>query len=257
VIPFRVTAHMGAGVAYTPGDGLSLDGPLLYAVVLERRGHDYFARPDPDDIVATDTAHPDPAMPLAVHGDPAAGRWCYRVSGATIDGPHGEELLHWHKRFDEALAGWLDDEAAIDDRRRRVPSNTGEFMAYRMPIYLQLAERIHWYAVGHPAETLRLLETHVRHIGKKHSSGHGLVVGWEVEGIPEDRSLWGPDGAPTRTIPIELAGDAADWGAETAWTGFRPPYWLPANQALCVVPAMPQPPNLTPQTTPTPAAAPP
>src|SRR5690606_3917757 len=233
VTPLRITAHMLQPVAFHPAEGLSIDSPLLYAVQLEERGEQFF-RPRGNDEIGAATAEPHPNMPLAVHR--AGGLWCYAASLAELHGWHGTELLHTNKRLDESAAFALTERGGLRRGRGKVNLGSGEFKAYHIPLYTEVVERLVWYACGDAAEVRRLLTTHVRGLGKKRNSGHGAVAEWTVEevGMPADRWMWRPNGEPARAIPTRMLDD---WTGETAWLGFRPPYWLAANQTWCAAPA--------------------
>lgn len=229
----RITAHMLQPVAFNPAEGLSIDAPLLYAVKLEESGEAFF-EPRGNDEIATSTAEPDPQMPLAVHR--AGDTWCYAASLAELHGHFGTERKHWNKRVDEAEALALAERRGLATRRGKVNLSSGEFKSYHQPLYVEVVDRLVWYAVGDADEVRRLLTTHVRGLGKKRNSGHGAVAEWTVEevGMPADRWMWRPNGEPARAIPTRMLDD---WTGETAWLGFRPPYWLAANQTWCAAPA--------------------
>lgn len=234
--PLRVTAHMGAPVAYTPGEGLSLDGPLLYAAVLEREGQAYFeSAPPPDDELAEITATPDPDMPLtACEG---ADTWIYRASMAERGGADGgTELLHWSKRYDE-LAHRQYNEAVDMGRRSVVKTHSGPYKSQYRPLYTEVVERLAWHVVGNRREVERLLNSHATHIGKKHGTGHGMVADWQVESVDVSADRWVKSGRRTlvRPVPLDMMED--DWGGEVGYAAVRPPYWLAAHQELCAVPA--------------------
>lgn len=230
--PIRITAHLAGGLAVNLGEGITIDSPLAYAVLLERGGEAFFDAHPANDELARTSAEPDPALPLAVHRE--GDLWLYQASLAEVHGHHGTDLRHWNKRFDDALAQAYID--ALDlTRRTKVNTASGEFKAYHQPIYIELVERLVWYAVGDPEEVRRLLTEHVTHLGKKRNRGCGVVMGWEVEpweGRP-DRWLWQEDGDLARAVPTAMR---PGWTGEVAWAGYRPPYWLAAHQTWCAVP---------------------
>lgn len=229
--PIKVTAHIYGPVAFHRDEGLTLDGPLAWALALEQRGDAFFAAAPDNDELEILTADPDPAFPLAVHC--AGGTWCYATSSAEIEGDHGTEISHWNKRFDDRLASWALADGKLSDRKLRVPTASGEFKSYHQPLFEEVVERLVWYAVGDGMRVAELLDR-VQGLGKKRNTGHGRVLRWEVErsSEPEDRWLWREPGVLARPVPIEMLGA---WSGETMWVGYRPPYWLAGNQAVCAV----------------------
>ena len=147
---------------------------------------------------AADTLEPDPRMPLAVYR--ADGNWCYATS----------------------LAELHDGIGTVRQPLRGISAG-----------YVQ---RLVWYAVGDPAEVLRLLNQHVRGLGRHRHHGHGEVAAWDVQeaDVGPVRWLWREPGVPARHIPLAML---RDWSGEVRWTGYRPPYWLPGNQAWCAIAA--------------------
>jgi len=231
--PIKITAHMLSAVAMDVSEGLTLDGPLLWGLILDRHGDAALSSPSAAEI-ADETSRPDPEMPLAVHGDPG-GWWCYAVSQAELIGHCGTDVVHWHKRFDDTLADELIERGALDmGRRSKINTASGEFKAYRMPLYLELVDRLEWYAIGDRERIRDLLTRHIRHLGKKHARGHGAVIAWEVEPWdgPQDRWLWRSPGMPARPVPIQML---PDWSGHVTYAAFRPPAWAPTNQAVCAI----------------------
>lgn len=225
---FRITAHLAGGLITHPNEGVTIDGPLLYAVMLEQKGDSFFGSQPTPAAIAAESERPHPRMPLAVHEQ--AGHWTYKASHGLLVGRVGTDMHHVHKRFDMPLAqAHIGD---IADRRTRLPTNTGEFKAYRLPRWVELVERVEWNAVGDLQETLRLLQEHVTHIGKQTGTGHGVVAAWEVvEHNQPGLWMFGEDGNPARPLPVEWVG-----AARGARASIRPPYWLPQHQTECVTP---------------------
>lgn len=131
----------------------------------------------------------------------------------------GEHTIFWHKRFDDALEKYID----FGKRRGKINVKSAEYKAYRMPLVIQLFDRMEWYAVGNLDAVQDLCRT-VTHIGKKSSQGLGAVDYWIVEPWPEDLS-------GKRAIPY----DGTQQGRLMQY-GIRPPYWHSDHQRLCVMP---------------------
>lgn len=144
------------------------------------------------------------------------------------EAPLHEYVMYWHKRFDDHLEQYID----FRGRRGRIDTKSGKYKAYRMPLVVQLFDRLVWYAVGNPDAVLDLCRG-VTHIGKKSSQGLGAVDYWEVEPWPEDWSV--TDGKKlTRAVP--LADMPPDMASHVRKYGIRPPYWLHQHQRPCFMP---------------------
>jgi len=224
----HVTAHLLNGISYVPGEFVSLDGPLLYAAVLERMGEDFHRSQPTKTELARETAEPDEGVPLVVHR--TGGTWVYAVSGPEIDGHHGSTLTHWVTRLDDGLLVPAIQDGAVDmGRKTKVQINSAQYKAYRMPIYDELVERLTWTALSPDPERLAwLLGAHVHHVGKKRNTGHGAVVRWEVEEV---------DGAPDawmhgRPLPVEMR---PEWDGPVGLAPVRPPYWLIQHEERCAL----------------------
>ena len=157
----------------------------------------------------------------------AGGDWYWACSFNT-EAPRHEYVMHWHKRFDDQLEQYID----FRGKRGRVDTKSAKFKAYRMPMVIQLFDRLTWYAVG-DLETVRDLCNAVTHIGKKSAQGLGAVDYWTVEPRPEDWSVAAGDRL-TRAVPLsDMPGDIA---GRVSQYGIRPPYWHSSHQRICLMP---------------------
>lgn len=229
--PLKITAHIHGPVAFNRAEGIAIDSPLAWAAAVQRLGEAFYDRSPDNDELARISATPDPDIPLAVHE--AGGLWCYAASLAQIDGDHGTEVTHWNKRFDQKLAGYALEAGLLSEKRLKVNLGSSEFKSYHQPLYEEVVERLVWHVIGDP-DRLRAMLPRIRGLGKKRNTGHGRVLKWDVEPHdgPDDAWMW-RDEQPSRAIPLVMLDD---WQGETMWAGFRPPYWLPSNQAECAVP---------------------
>jgi CRISPR type IV-associated protein Csf3 len=159
-----------------------------------------------------------------------AGNLWYWACSFNTEPPLGEYVMHWHKRFDDHLEKYVD----FGGRRGRINVKSGRYKAYRMPLVVQLFDRLTWYAVGDP-EAVRDLCSAVTHIGKKTSQGLGAVDYWEVEPWPEDWSE-AKGGRLTRAVPAELDLPEGAGAVRLRVYGVRPPYWHSEHQKLCYMP---------------------
>jgi CRISPR type IV-associated protein Csf3 len=226
--PLRVTAWLQCGVvsdAYLP-----LDGILLYQAMRDRYG----ARVTSAVGQQGSEEHRHASVPLAIC-ERDIPHWYYACSFAQpARWWAGEGQDAWNKRFDAGLAHLID----FDGKRPRVLVESGKYRAYHMPLFYRVAPKIEWFCVGDAAGIEYLLST-VTHIGKKQDMGWGRVTRWQVEPWPHDWSVWrqtdGEQPEPMRAVPV--AGRQEFWmGWKVMLYGFRPPYWLPENQATCIVP---------------------
>ena len=137
--------------------------------------------------------------------------------------------MHWHKRFDDQLEQYID----FGKRRGRIDIKSSRYKAYRMPLVVQLFDRLVWYAVG-DLEAVRDLCGMVTHIGKKSSQGLGAVDHWQVEPCPMDWSVVANDRL-TRAIPAEDGIPGTGISYRVMSYGIRPPYWHTDHQRVCFV----------------------
>ena len=196
--PMKVTAFMQTGKVAATDLFLPLDSIL--AEVWMRQHY-------PERMAATQSAiKPEdfitPELPFERRGE--GDDWYWACSFACGK-PQREEIVYWHKRFDDKEA-----EAYVDfgGRRGKVDTGAGFYKDYRMPLVTYLIPVLSWYAVGDITTVWEMVRA-VTHIGKKRSQGYGRVARWQVEAWPEDLSH-------LRAVP-----DPA--GSEM---GIRPPYWL-------------------------------
>jgi len=159
-----------------------------------------------------------------------AGYDWYWACSFNTEIPLTEYVMHWHKRFDDHMEQYID----FGSKRGRVDTKSGKYKAYRMPLVVQLFDRLTWYAVG-DLDVVRDLCSAVTHLGKKSSQGLGAVDYWSVEPWPEDWSET-REGRLTRGIPAELALPEGVQTGRLAQYGVRPPYWMREHQRVCYMP---------------------
>ena len=221
--PLRITAHMQDGRIAGTEPWFPLDSIL--AAEWMRRNHPEAYYNASSHMLTNELIVPD--LPFARRGQ--GDNWYWACSFNT-EPPLHEYVMHWHKRFDDHLEKYID----FRGKRGRVDTKSGKYKAYRMPLVLQLFDRLTWYAVG-DLEAVRDLCSTVTHIGKKSSQGLGAVDYWEVEPWPEDWSE-ARGGKMMRAIPVELGLPAGVQKGRMAIYGVRPPYWWSGHQKLCYMP---------------------
>lgn len=113
-------------------------------------------------------------------------------------------------------------------------SQTIEAYTSKFPTNLSIQET--WDASGKKQELERLL-SQCLYLGKKRSYGNGQVNAWEVIPTEKDYHLF-KDGKLMRPMPYSLIAPFLDLKVKydlLHW-GWKPPVFLPQNQALCAVP---------------------
>jgi hypothetical protein len=213
--PLRITAYLQTPVVCD--DRLPLDGLLLYFQARERLGWQSGtqAMVNLSDLKGLPELFETKSIKTLKrrYTFPACSFACW--GGAVAEGRD-----FWAKRFDHKESGLID----FRGRRGFVVTKSGSYKGYQMPLYTRHALYVRWYCVGHRAEIERLLR-HAQNLGKKVSQGYGAVLRWTVEEWLEDWSVQSPRGL-MRAVP-QTGGLLA---------GFRPSYWLPANQTPCALP---------------------
>lgn len=221
--PIRITAHMQDGRIAGTEPWFPLDGILAAEWMRRHYPEAYYNASShmlTNGIIVAE-------LPLERRGE--GNNWYWACSFNT-EPPLHEYVMHWHKRFDDHLEKYID----FGKRRGSINVKSGKYKAYRMPLVVQLFERLTWYAVG-DLEAVRDLCSTVTHIGKKTSQGLGAVDYWEVEPWPEDWSEVAGSRL-TRAIPTELGLPRGVQGSRIALYGIRPPYWYSGHQTVCFMP---------------------
>jgi hypothetical protein len=220
--PLLITLRLGSPFAVT--GWLPLDGTLHWLVKRDLSPEEFEAMCAEAAAAGLDEENCD--VPLPLDEREAAGRHYWAASFGAWQGI--ESVTRWHKRWDEQH----DDLVDFDKRPAKVFLRGGHFLTRQMPLVIHSAPEITFWAMGNRAEVQRLLGS-CNHIGKAAASGYGRIRDVLVEPRANDRSCW-REGWPTRAIPV---GGGEGLPAERlAYTGYRPPYWWPANQATCLAP---------------------
>lgn len=221
--PIRIQAIMQDGRIGTTDSFLPLDSIL--AAEWMRRHHPEAYYNASSHMLTNGLIDADLPFERRGQGD----NWYWACSFNT-EAPVHEYIMHWHKRFDDHLDKYID----FGKRRGKIDTKSGKYKAYRMPLVVQLFDKLVWYAVGDPDAVLDLCQG-VTHVGKKPSQGLGAVDYWTVEPWLEDWSV-ARDGQITRGIPVELGLPPGAERANVRLYGIRPPYWLHQHQRPCFMP---------------------
>ena len=222
--PFKIIAEMTTGQIATTDRFLPIDSILSYAWI-KLNMPDALYNSNPDALTAEKLIKPE----LPLEKRTMKNEWYWAASFAVYQAS-GEFITYWHKRFDKEF------ERFLGGKKLTFSPQSGRFRSYRMPLLGNLAERIVWYCYGDPEEALKLLKDGaVTHIGKKRSSGYGLVKEWIIEECDKDYSEVGPEGELMRAM-LELPTGIEKGGITLREYGIRPPYWHRDNIFKCMVP---------------------
>ncbi len=218
--PIKITAHMQDGRIAGTDPHFPLDSILGAAWMMKHHPDAYY---NASSCMLKEFI--EPQLPFKRLGSGDKWYWaCSFNQGEKL----GEYTMHWHKRFDDHLEKYID----FGGKRGRINTTSAKFKAYRMPLVIQLFDRLIWYAVG-DIDAVRELCKMVTHIGKKSAQGLGAVDFWTVEPWHEDWSVQGPDGRLMRAIPVEDLPPNVTARAQKY--GIRPPYWHVNNQVVCAI----------------------
>ena len=101
-----------------------------------------------------------------------------------------------------------------------------------MPIVLQNIKEVWFYFASNDIDRVRsLVNNHLWGIGKKTAQGYGEIESFEIEEIDGNPFL----SSILRPIPVNNTDLENLKNLSVKMMGFRPPYWLPQNQAFCLV----------------------
>ncbi|NJM83451.1 MAG: hypothetical protein HC844_14075 [Tabrizicola sp.] len=121
-------------------------------------------------------------------------------------------------------------------RIAKIDTTRSHFKAHMSRYRNIAADTVSWLAEGNPLAAKRLVEQ-AGSIGALRKDGHGQIARVGVEEVSIASVLTTAQGGVTRPIPIALAPllgiETSDLVTVETW---RPPYWLAANRAECLVP---------------------
>lgn len=146
------------------------------------------------------------------------------VSNPIVAEPLCDDVAHYTSALDTSQALRLELK-----ERTKVMQSGGRFKSFRLPLRLQVLDRIVWFAVlRDQASDLRKLLKQCTHIGKKTSQGYGRVKEWIVETVDHDWSWFAesPDGPVLmRSLPASIALPEGCIGYRQSFGGCVGPYW--------------------------------
>jgi len=199
----EITFHLdGSGIYYDPNEPVMLDSLLAWALA-PKQGLRHLERQDvPDDVRL-------PLKRLDI-----GETWIWRASAIFPDGPQGEGIWYWRKRFRQSRAELTTGSPNLTN---------GTYRDWQMPVPLLLCHRMKAWANGSGHQVRKALRE-VRYLGKKSAHGHGKVLSVEVQECERDHSL-------------RRSGRATRWIPDPNGTRFvrpRPPYWHPHGRVQCI-----------------------
>lgn len=219
--PVQITAHLASPIQVFEDWTPSLDA-LLEWLILDEIGQSA-ANPTPEQVAAT---RPIVEAQMPIHKASLQGEWYWAVSGPQYL-LLGEQQDRLRKRWDcqEYYLDWR-------GKRQKWSTSEGHTKSFDVPQFLRVTDRIDWFAVADLSGLGKWLTTwRCGRIGKKRRA---IVWDWQFQEIATDRHLlW--DGVLMRPIPISLMPPGEYSFSVMDW-GWRPPYWLPTNQAKCAMP---------------------
>lgn len=138
--------------------------------------------------------------------------------------------LHARHKLDPALLK-RNPEGAI---HRRIGLENRQKFGLVLNTYLLVeTDEVTWYAEGDRDAVMAELEAQPVFLGSRRAGGYGEVEKWEIDEGDFD-GITGPVGEPLRPVPVDVfGGDRSGVRKDCAW---RPPYWHPANRAVCFAP---------------------
>jgi len=211
--PLKITFEMQSPIAIT--DYIHFDSLLWHAALQDQLGESFWNQTGREHYnikipLKEKTQTLTLSKPGKLQGFTLRKKYYSSSTGIYEDG-YVEDVQSWRKRCD-----FPDGIGKVDIRR-------GQFKAYDAPLTVIFAPTVTFYAVGNAAEILRLLTTHITHIGKKRVQGYGKIKKVTVEPIGEDRSvIW--QGRLQRPIPV-MGCPFKFEDPIIMYYAWRPPYW--------------------------------
>lgn len=245
--PLRIRCRPAALIWYDRW--IMVDGILSHCYMLDRFGQDYYLLPTLTPV-SKDVELVDMDLPLEKR---AAGteHWYWAASWCDIDAcTLDRRRSAWVRSYYAKDAGDYFGQAGKVRKMDHVANlQAGPDKLYNVPLYVRTVDELVWYVVG-DAEEIRRLLAPMSHIGKKCAAGWGMLLPysdgalWQVEAWPEDWSERDGEGNLTRGVPSAKSFGEIDWfegsvpfDLDTLQTyGFRPPYFVQANQGMLEMP---------------------
>lgn len=199
---FKITFHLdGSGIHFDPNEPIHLDALLAWCLA-PRQG-----------ISGLERCDVPPLVQLPLVRNHVGDRWVWAASALMPEGPTGESLQFWRKRFRQGRAELTTGSPNLKN---------GPYRDWQMPLPLLLTTKMVAYASGSRKQCKKVLRE-LRYLGKKRAHGHGKIMAMTFDQVEEDYTM-AIDGRASRWLPDE--------------NGHRlvrcvPPYWHPHDRVHC------------------------
>lgn len=130
------------------------------------------------------------------------------------------------------------------NKKRRIKINEGQFRSYNMPLDLYKINKVWFYLKSNNINQVQyLIKNCLVGIGKKISIGYGWLASFSIKETNEVNF----DNQILRPIPISIINNKELESnkykdklgiCDIKNCGWKPPYWLPLNQEVCIYPSM-------------------
>jgi len=194
--PLKIIFQMdGTGIIMNPYEPVHLDSLLSYAACSEHLLRTGLERNEIPEVIEL------PLKKWAIENT-----WGWYASALFPAQTNTESLQYWRKKFRLNRINYTVGSPNLA---------SGKYREYNAPMPLTLCKTITAYAYGYYEEIQKLLKK-IKYIGKKGIYGKGRVLGYQVNYIDNDLSIYDEQGFTMRFLPQK---DGKRIGR------IRPPYW--------------------------------
>ena len=215
----QITAFMNTPLSVNDSWSPNLDA-ILYYFWLKKEGL-FQPNVNPDNYIKAE-------IPLAeIEIDNVS---FYKVSSPMYQVKRTQSM-RYRKRWDNQ-----DKHIEWGKQKAKIKTAEGHSKNWDLPLRLVETNRIDWFAEGN-AMAIEELLADCKHLGKKRSQGKGLVRKWAIKQIQKDKTIVFNEKI-MRPIPVSVASHFLQDTSKqkTLYWAYKPPYFLPDNQANCFMP---------------------
>ena len=126
----------------------------------------------------------------------------------------------------------IETKKIYDVSKKKINTSRGEFKAFRFGFEILITPKIYFYIRG-KKEIIESLLNELQYIGKKSSSGFGMIRNIEIEEVEEDKSFMLDEYTPAKPLPC------SSWNIQSKKVAFYrslPPYYSKENLQACYMP---------------------